>query len=406
MTEGGGGYGDQYRDQSGAQPRSDTPAPWESEQQAADQADATPPAAGQSDAGETGGQQPGWSHSAAGDPGADRSAAAQQPGQQQLGQQYGSAPYGTPAADQPTQSAFPPPPGQQQHGQQGQQYGEQGQQYGQPGQPQYGQPGQPGQPQYGQQDQQYGQPGPPQYGQPGQYGQAGQQQGQQPGQQYGQQGQQYAQPGQQGQQYGQPGQQAQYGQQGQYQNAPSYTQDPNAQNPYAQTPWAGGPPGFTRPNVALASWGSRAGALILDWLFSIVAYIPAIVFWALVGASAETSTDSTGQETIDHVNGGLVAVAILLSLAAFAFTLWNLGFRQGSRGWSFGKQIIGIKLVRESTLEPPGGGLGIGRLLLRGFLGGITSGIYYILTYLWPLWDEKNQTLDDKIFSTLVIRSK
>ena len=47
--------------------------------------------------------------------------------------------------------------------------------------------------------------------------------------------------------------------------------------------------------------------------------------------------------------------------------------------------------------------MGLGRLLLRGFLGSITGGIYTVLTYLWPLWDERVQTLDDKIWSTLVI---
>jgi uncharacterized RDD family membrane protein YckC len=66
--------------------------------------------------------------------------------------------------------------------------------------------------------------------------------------------------------------------------------------------------------------------------------------------------------------------------------------------------VVGIKLVKELTAQPPGGWTGVGRLLLRGFLGNITGGIYTVLTYLWPLWDEKNQTLDDKIFSTLVIK--
>jgi uncharacterized RDD family membrane protein YckC len=191
-----------------------------------------------------------------------------------------------------------------------------------------------------------------------------------------------------------------------YQGAPNrYGQNPYPHNPYAQAPWAG-PPGFTRPNVALASWGSRAAALILDWLFSILGYVPAIICWSLVAATAETSTDAQGVTTVDHVNGGLIVLGILLSIGGIIFALWNAGYRQGAQGWSFGKQIIGIKLVREDSVQPPGGGLGIGRLLLRGFLGGITGGIYTVLTYLWPLWDEKNQSLDDKIFSTLVVRAK
>jgi uncharacterized RDD family membrane protein YckC len=180
---------------------------------------------------------------------------------------------------------------------------------------------------------------------------------------------------------------------------------PYGQNPADQyAPWSGGPPGFTRPQVTYASWGARAVALLLDWLFALLAYIPAIVCWILVAATADTSTDANGDTSIDNVNGGLIALGIVLSIAGFAFTIWSLGFRQGIQGWSYGKQIIGIKLVAEATAVPPGGGIGIGRMLLRGFLGSITGGIYTILTYLWPLWDEKNQTLDDKIWSTLVIR--
>jgi uncharacterized RDD family membrane protein YckC len=54
---------------------------------------------------------------------------------------------------------------------------------------------------------------------------------------------------------------------------------------------------------------------------------------------------------------------------------------------------------------PPGGGIGLGRYFVRQLLGGVSAGIYTLLTYLWPLWDERKQSLDDKIFSTLVVRA-
>ena len=76
----------------------------------------------------------------------------------------------------------------------------------------------------------------------------------------------------------------------------------------------------------------------------------------------------------------------------------------GKLGWS-GASIARIKLVRLADAVPPGGGIGLARYLLRTFLGNITFGIYTLLTYLWPLWDERRQSLDDKIFSTLVIRA-
>jgi uncharacterized RDD family membrane protein YckC len=290
---------------------------------------------------------------------------------------------------QPTEAFGDPIPSGQQPpaapGYGGEAYGQQppaqpGQGYGQqpPGQHGYGQP--PGQQTWGQQpsgQQGYGQP-------PGQ-----QTWGQQPS---GQQGN--GDPGQQG--YGQP-----YGQSGQYPST-AYQQNPYQQNPYAQPPWA--PPGYGAPTANLASWGIRAGALLLDALFAALSSVPALL--ALFGAiaSADTVTEADGTTTIRDINGGLLGLAFLLFLVPVVFQLWNDGWRQGAKGWSWGKQIVGIKLVSIATGQPPGGWTGVGRFLVRNLLGALTGGIYTILTYLWPLWDERKQTLDDKIFSTLVVR--
>jgi uncharacterized RDD family membrane protein YckC len=225
----------------------------------------------------------------------------------------------------------------------------------------------------------------PQYGQD----QGQQQHGQQP---YGGQQPQYDQ-----QQYGQP----QYGQQPAYASAPAY----NEQQQYGQ-PWGGPPPGYGGANADYASWGARAGALLLDGLFSVLVSIP--VFGALIAtlASADTTTNADGTTEVSNVSGGLIALTVLLGIATFLVLVWNQGWRQGSKGWSWGKQVVGIKLVRAADLQPPGGWLGIGRLLIRNILGNVTFGVYTLLTYLWPLWDAKKQSLDDKILSTYVVRAK
>jgi uncharacterized RDD family membrane protein YckC len=343
MTEGG----DQYRDQYGEKAY---PPPWSEDRPSGDEpvdptrsfSDPTP-----------GGEEPTQSaYPPAPPPPPDRPESGQQPGQESPGQTYGQ-PYGQPGYGQPGY-------GQQEYGQPG--YGQQG--YGQPpgqqgyGQQGYAQPG-PGQQSYGQQG--YGQPG---YGQPG-----------------------YAQPG-----YGQP----QYGQQGQYPQAPYQ------HSRYGQPPWA--PPGYGAPPANLASWGIRAGALLLDGLFAFLVALPGLIVLTAALAAGETQTDSAGRTTITDVNGGLIALAVVLFLLAIIFQFWNYGWRNGSHGCSLGKQVVGIRLVSEATRQWPGGWVGLGRFLVRNLLGALTGGIYTILTYLWPLWDEKKQTLDDKIFSTLVVR--
>jgi len=297
------------------------------------------------------------------------------------GERAGEQPASRESAQPSWAQETPPPPWSQQPSPPS---GEQPtQRYGQPGQygsgQQYG-----GQPQYG--GQQYGQP--PYGGQ--QYGRSYEQPGS--GQQYGQPGQQYGQPGQQ---YGQPGQQyggQPYGQQyGQY-PAP----------PYGSTAYGGAPPGYgpgLPPGVELASWGQRAAALLLDGLFGALLTIPGVI---LIVVAAATSEDDG---SMNAVSGTLLAIGIVLSVAALVVGIWNMGWRTGKHGWSWGKQIMRIKLVRVADGVPPGGGIGLGRYLVRQLLGGVSSGIYTLLTYLWPLWDERNQSLDDKIFSTLVIRA-
>jgi uncharacterized RDD family membrane protein YckC len=93
-------------------------------------------------------------------------------------------------------------------------------------------------------------------------------------------------------------------------------------------------------------------------------------------------------------------------LAALLFSVWNVGWRQGATGQSIGKGILRIRLVRMADGVPPGGGIGLGRYFIRTILGGVTSGVYTLVTLLWPLWDERRQTLDDKIVSTLVVEAR
>jgi uncharacterized RDD family membrane protein YckC len=379
MTEGGG---DQYRNEH--DDRAYPPRPPQSGDQAQPgQEETAAPTQSSSDQTPSGQQPSQGGYPPAppyGEPGYTQPSSGEQPPAQGYGQQPPGQGYGQPSGQQgygqqpPGQHGYGPGEGygQQPSGQQGYSQPGSGQQgYGQQG---YGQPGS-GQPGYGQQpsgEQQYGQPG---YGQP-----SGQQGYAQPG--YGQQ-QAYGQ-----QQYGQPGQYPQAGYQ---------------QNPYGQAPWA--PPGYAYPPANYASYGSRAGALLLDILFTLVASIPGLILLIAAVASAKTETDSAGNTTVTDVNGALVALAVVLFLLAAVFQIWNSGWRNGARGCSLGKQVVGIRLVSMATRQAPGGWVGIGRYLIRSFLGALTGGIYTILTYLWPLWDDKKQTLDDKILSTLVVRA-
>jgi uncharacterized RDD family membrane protein YckC len=160
--------------------------------------------------------------------------------------------------------------------------------------------------------------------------------------------------------------------------------------------WTPSPPVPLPAGVTLASYGQRVVAYLIDALIAVLLSIPGTILIVLSLVDVQDS----------GVNGVLLALGILLILAGVAVAIWNQGWRQGVTGQSWGKGFAHIKLVRAADGVPPGGGIGLGRWFLRSILGNVTSGIYTILTLLWPLWDERRQTLDDKIVSTLVVEER
>jgi uncharacterized RDD family membrane protein YckC len=132
----------------------------------------------------------------------------------------------------------------------------------------------------------------------------------------------------------------------------------------------------------LADWLPRAGAGLIDLLLLM---IPAVL--AAAGAPVVVASAA-------------LLVAFLGNLALMA--------RQGPRnGMTIGKQVVGIRVVRED-----GERVTVGFALLRDFvcevliIGGI-GGLLVVgplVNVLWPLWDERNQTLHDKMVKSYVVR--
>jgi uncharacterized RDD family membrane protein YckC len=187
--------------------------------------------------------------------------------------------------------------------------------------------------------------------------------------------------------YGAP---AAYGQAVPY-GAPTYGQA-SPYGAYGQPPF--GPPPLPE-GVSYASWGSRLAALLIDSVMLFVCFAPALVVTAV---AASRSEPGEGPSTPAGIT-----IAVFF-IGGILFWLYNFTWTQGKRGQSWGKRVVGIHLVGELELRPPGGGMGVARYLLRTALGNVTCGVYSVLTGLWPLWDEKNQSLDDKMLHTLVVR--
>ena len=101
---------------------------------------------------------------------------------------------------------------------------------------------------------------------------------------------------------------------------------------------------------------------------------------------------ATGASTLGQLSMGLAWVIVL------AYVVWNYGYRQGTTGSSIGKWIMKFKVVSEKTGQPIGFGMSIVRQIAH-----IVDAIICYIGYLFPLWDQKRQTLADKIMTTVCL---
>ena len=137
-------------------------------------------------------------------------------------------------------------------------------------------------------------------------------------------------------------------------------------------PMMGGMPmGGGVPMGGLAQWPQRALGYLID---AVAPFFVAIIFFAIARP-----------------------LGAILYLAAFGWVLYN-AYLGGSTGQSFGKKLVGLKLVSEQTGQPIGGGMGIARWFCH-----IVDSIICYVGWFFPLWDAKRQTIADKIMKTVVI---
>ena len=126
------------------------------------------------------------------------------------------------------------------------------------------------------------------------------------------------------------------------------------------------------PRLVLASWPRRVLGALVDWLPMIVLGVAGSMMTGWVGA--------------------------VLGIVGFLYGLVNIGYMGGSTGVSLGRKLAGTKLVREETLQPIGGGQGIGRYIVH-----IIDEAIFCVGFLFPLWTKKKQTIADMIMNTIVI---
>jgi len=141
----------------------------------------------------------------------------------------------------------------------------------------------------------------------------------------------------------------------------------------------------------LASWGRRAGAYFLDIALVIASLVPTGI-WA-----ASTEDPVTG----DPADGPLLLLGFLAFIAPSLYQWIMLG----ARGATLGKLAVGIVVVRGEDAGKLGFARAAGRVASI-FLLWILCYLPGLLSYLWPLWDRRNQALHDKMVNSIVVRER
>lgn len=150
----------------------------------------------------------------------------------------------------------------------------------------------------------------------------------------------------------------------------------------------GVPPGVLVQHAARyrtdkANYGQRVVAWLID---ALVWWGPFVFFVILSG--------STGSE----------GLAVLAFVSLFA-GVGNSLVLQGLTARSLGKRVMGTKIVRLDNDGEPGLGLVLLRFLIPWAFSFFSCQIYWLLDFLWPLWDEGDERITDKILKLAVVRA-
>jgi uncharacterized RDD family membrane protein YckC len=148
----------------------------------------------------------------------------------------------------------------------------------------------------------------------------------------------------------------------------------------------------------LASWGTRVGATLIDWLILLVPVVLIVVVVVVVAYSSGTGAAAVGLSS---------TLAYFVALCLYAPLLMA---RKGSgNGQTLGKQMLGIRVVRDAGAPYDFGTAFLREVVIKGLLFGVVGGWFLaiptILDYLWPLWDDENRCLHDFVASSHVVEA-
>ncbi len=142
-------------------------------------------------------------------------------------------------------------------------------------------------------------------------------------------------------------------------------------------------------DARLASRASRLGAVILDGLIGILIGVPAVIAVVM-------------DENMEGIGVAALALTALLGLGLFIYNLILLA----QNGWTLGKKICGIRIVRTDGSDAGLGRIFWLRMIVNGLIGSIPIvGMFYSLIDPLFIFGEAQRCVHDYIADTIVVEA-
>ena len=155
-----------------------------------------------------------------------------------------------------------------------------------------------------------------------------------------------------------------------------------------------------------AGWWSRVGAALFDLL---VISVPAVILAIVVFGSATAAFSADDDAGAVTLIVGLIAYLGLLLAALILYAPLLMRREGANNGQTWGKQLVGIRVVRTNGVPMDFTSSAIREALVKGLALGAISSIIpfipYLLDVLWPLWDDEHRAIHDMVVGTRVVEA-
>jgi uncharacterized RDD family membrane protein YckC len=153
-----------------------------------------------------------------------------------------------------------------------------------------------------------------------------------------------------------------------------------------------------------ATWGNRAHGYIIDSLLvgATMGILWLILAGGIMGLIGTRAAGGAGWEPHGVTGASCCVFFLLIPVSMLLVGLYNRVYLVSQRGYSIGQGVVKVKVV-DANGRLLTQGTAFLRLVVQAGLGMIP--LLPVLDLLWPLWDERRQTLHDKAVNCYVINN-